>query len=154
MYSSRKKNLWVSVLSEGYKNGEVKPAIFMRAVKNTQDRLISRLLRWARNDINWEAGTVHRFVPEERRNINYAQRAWAAILSGAYGVEGCINGEVKPAIFMRAVKNTQDRLISRLLHPGRTPAPQAPGQAKPGIGPASSVPQWDLRDKLGTSLRE
>ena len=46
----------------------------------------------------------------------------------------------------------------RVFRPGRAPAPQVPGQAKSGTGPpgvnpgqaASSVPQWDLRDKLGT----
>ena len=41
----------------------------MRAVKNAQGRLIPRLLRCARNDINWEwgQGQSTRFVPEERR---------------------------------------------------------------------------------------
>ena len=65
---------WTGILSgarsaEGCINGEVKPAIFIRAVKNTQDRLIPRLLRCARNDINWEwgQGQSTRFVPEERR---------------------------------------------------------------------------------------
>jgi hypothetical protein len=46
-----------------------------------------------------------------------------------------------------------------MLRHGRTPALQAPrtgnpGTSPPGVNPgqaASSVPQWDLRDKLGTS---
>ena len=53
------------------------------------------------------------------KRFNYAQRAWTCILSGAYGVEGCINGEVQTVLFMRAVKNTQDRLIPRLLRCAR-----------------------------------
>ena len=132
-----------------------------------------------RNDINWEwwQGQSTRFVPGERRprkppdrqnrgqacgskRFYYAQRAWTGILSGACGVEGCINGEVQPVLFMRAVKNTRDRLIPRLLHPGRTPVFAmtligSGGRGSPRVSPRENIgPASPWTGKPGTGLRE
>ena len=125
---------WIGILSgacgvEGCINGEFQPALFIRAVKNTQDRLIPRLLRWARNDINWEwgQGQATRFDPEERRDINFgppplaSPRKNAGILTSLSTAYAGVNDAIGGASSASPRENT---------------GPEAPGQAKPGTSPA------------------
>jgi hypothetical protein len=100
----------------------------MRAVKNTQDRLIPRLLH---------PGRAPGFAPQRS-----GSKPMTLIGCGSRDsprASSQKNAGILTADFLRSLRLRSAR---HPLRPGRTQAPQAPGKANRG-----QAPQWDLRDK-------